>query len=99
MNCFIQPDAGGKLVEDHRETETNHEELYVVLSGRAEFVVGSDPFDCPAGTCVAIRDPQLKRSAIAIEPGTTVLAIGGTPGQPYQVSRWDAKWTSGLEQA
>jgi hypothetical protein len=99
VNCFVQPEAGGRLVDDHRETETRHQELYVVLSGRAEFTLEGEPHDCPVGTCVAIPDPEVRRSAIAVEPGTAVLAIGATPGRPYEVSRWDAKWTSGLEQA
>lgn len=41
----------------------------------------------------------LRRSAIAVEPATAVLVIGGTPGRPYEVSTWDSKWTSGLRQA
>jgi hypothetical protein len=98
-NVFVQSEAGGRLVEEHRELDTRHQELYVVLTGRAEFVVDGDPYDCVAGTCVAIRDPQVPRKAIAVEPGTTVLAIGATPGQAYEVSSWDAKWTSGLERA
>jgi hypothetical protein len=99
VNCFIQSEAGGRLVDDHRETETEHEELYIVLNGRAEFVLDAKPYDCPAGTCVAIRDPEVRRSATAVEPGTAVLVIGGTPGRPYEISSWDAKWTSGLQQA
>lgn len=84
---------------DHRETETGHQELYVVLTGRAEFMVEGHPHDCTPGTCVAITDPQVRRSAIAVEAGTAVLVIAGRPGQPYVVSPWDAKWTSGLDQA
>jgi quercetin dioxygenase-like cupin family protein len=99
VNCFVQPDAGGGLVEDHRETETRHQELYVVVSGRAEFVLDGEPHDCPAGTCVAIPDPEVRRSAIAVEAGTSVLAVGAPAGELYGVSPWDAKWTSGLEQA
>ncbi len=83
-------------MDDHREAETGHQELYVVLSGRAEFVIDDEPYDCPARTCVAIRDPGVRRSAIAVEPATTVLAIGATPGRPYEISSWDAKWTTGL---
>ena len=97
-NVFVQPEAGGRLVDRHRETDTKHQELYVVLRGRAEFQVDGQPYDCLEGTCVAIRDPQIERSAIAVEPGTTVLAIGATPGRPYEISQWDAKWTSGLPQ-
>ncbi len=102
VNCFVQSEAGGRLIVDHRETDTEavgHQELYVVVGGRAEFTVDGEHFDCPAGTCVAIRDPEVRRSAIAVEPGTAVLVIGGTPGRPYEISSWDAKWTSGLQQA
>jgi hypothetical protein len=98
-NVFVQPEAGGRLVDDHRETETRHEELYVVLNGRAEFVVDGEPHDCMAGTCVAIRDPEVQRSAIAVDAGTTVLVVGATPGRAYEISSWDAKWTTGLPQA
>jgi hypothetical protein len=98
-NAFVQSEAGGRLVDDHRETDTRHQELYVVLIGRAEFVLEGQPYDCPAGTCVAIPDPEVQRSAIAVEAGTAVLAIGATPGQAYEISSWDAKWTTGLEGA
>jgi hypothetical protein len=98
-NAFVQPEAGGRLVEEHRELDTRHQELYVVLTGRAEFVVDGVPYDCVAGTCIAIRDPQVPRKAIAVEPGTTVFAIGATPGQAYEISSWDSRWTTGLPQA
>ena len=32
--------------------------------------------DAPAGTVVAVRDPALVRSVVAVEAGTTVLAVG-----------------------
>ena len=99
MNVFVQAEAGGRLVDDHRETDTGHQELYVVLGGRAEFTVDGEPFGCPEGTSVAIPDPDVRRSAIAVEPATAVLVIGGTPGRLYEVSTWDSKWTSGLRQA
>jgi quercetin dioxygenase-like cupin family protein len=98
-NVFVQAEPGGRLVDDHREADTRHQELYVVLAGRAEFTVDGEPFDCPAGTCVAIPDPEVPRGAIAVDPATAVLVIGGTLGRPYEVSAWDAKWTSGLERA
>ena len=98
-NVFVQPEAGGRLVVDHRETDTGHQELYVVLAGRAEFLVDGEPYDCPMGTCVAIPDPGVKRSAMAVDAGTSVLVIAATSGKPYKVSAWDAKWTTGLQQA
>jgi hypothetical protein len=98
-NVFVQPEAGGRLVVDRRETDTDHQELYVVLEGRAEFLVDGEPYECPRGTCVAIPDPGVKRSAMAVDAGTSVLVIAATSGKAYEVSAWDAKWTTGLEQA
>ena len=31
----------------------------------------------------------MKRTAFAEEPGTTLLALGGVPGQAYEVSGWE----------
>jgi hypothetical protein len=42
---------------------------------------------------------KVRRRAVAVEPVTAMLAIGGAPGRPYEISSWDAKWTTGLQQA
>jgi tetratricopeptide (TPR) repeat protein len=73
-----------------------HEELYVVASGRARFTVDGDELDAPRGTFVFV-EPESKRGAIAEEDGTTVLVFGGTPGEAFKVSPWEATsdaWTS-----
>ena len=62
-----------------------HEELYVVLSGRATFTVDSETFDAPAGTCV-FTIPGERREARAEEPGTTVLVIGAPAGEAYRIA-------------
>ena len=98
-NAFLAPDAGRRLVVDHVETETGHEELYVVLSGRATFRIEGQEYDCPAVTLIAIRDPNVRRYAESAEPGTIVLTVAGKPGAAYEISSWDARWTSGLPQA
>jgi mannose-6-phosphate isomerase-like protein (cupin superfamily) len=91
----ITGNAGGELVEPHheRDDEANltdgHEELFAVMSGHASFTVDGEDFDAPAGTLVFVRDPALIRSARAIADGTTILAVGGPPGAPFQVSRWE----------
>jgi hypothetical protein len=63
-----------------------HQELYIVLTGAARFTVGEDEFDAPAGTFVFLSDPALRRGAVAAAPDTSVLAVGGAPGEAYQVS-------------
>lgn len=65
-----------------------HHELYVVTRGRATFVVDDEELDAPAGTLVFVV-PGERREARAEEPGTTVLAIGATPGEAYRVAPWE----------
>jgi tetratricopeptide (TPR) repeat protein len=84
--------AGELVVEEHDETGAgagHHEELYVVVTGRATFTVDGESFDAPVGTMVLLDDPKERRGARAVEDGTTVLAIGGERGRPYRVSPWE----------
>ena len=83
----------GHVVGEHDEVSlgaSGQEELYFVLSGKATFNIDGEPVFAPAGTLVFVRDPAAKRSAIAKEEGTTVLAIGGIPGQAYRPSVGEA---------
>jgi hypothetical protein len=47
-----------------------------------------------AGTLVFVRDPAIIRSARATADGTSILAIGGRPGSPFEISRWERAWFS-----
>jgi tetratricopeptide (TPR) repeat protein len=83
----------GHVVGEHTEDglgTTGQEELYLVLSGKATFNVDGEPIYATAGTMVFVRDPAAKRSAVAKEEGTTILAIGGTPGRAYELSVGEA---------
>jgi tetratricopeptide (TPR) repeat protein len=85
-------DAGELVVEEHDETGSgagHHEELYGVVTGRAMFTVDGESLDAPVGTLVFLDDPKERRAARAVEDGTTVLAIGGTRGEPFRVSPWE----------
>ena len=83
--------APGVIVEEHDEThgDGGQEELYVVVSGRATFTLDGEEVDAPAGTLVFVRDPAVKRAAVAHEAGTTLLCVGGRPGQPFRISSWE----------
>jgi hypothetical protein len=85
-------DAGQLVVEEHDETGAgagHHEELYVVVTGRATFTVDGNEIDAPVGTCVFLDDPKERRAARAAEDGTTVLAVGGERGAAFEVSPWE----------
>ena len=88
INAYTAQEAGQDVVEEHDEERLGHEELYVVVSGSATFVLDGEEVAVPAGSAVFLRDPKVKRHARADEPGTTVLAIGGKPGQ-HDVSAWE----------
>ena len=89
MNAYTAEEAGQDVVERHTEATLRHEEVYVVLAGRATFELDDETLDAPAGTIVFLRDPAVRRYASAAEPGTTVLAVGGRPGEPYAPSAWE----------
>jgi tetratricopeptide (TPR) repeat protein len=88
-NAYMAKNAGDEVVEHHDETKLGHEELYVVVSGHATFHVNEEQIDAPAGTCVFLDDPAERRGAVAVEPDTLVLAVGGKPGEAYRVSPWE----------
>jgi hypothetical protein len=81
-------EAGAHVVEEHTEETLGHQEAYVVIAGRATFSLDGVELDAPAGSLVFVRDPKVRRAAVATEPGTTVLAIGGVPGS-HTPSAWE----------
>jgi tetratricopeptide (TPR) repeat protein len=89
INAYTADDTGDDVVERHSEETLRHEEVYVVLTGRADFELDGETLDAPAGTVVFLRDPSVRRYARAAEPGTTVLAVGGRPGEAYTPSAWE----------
>src|SRR2546423_8850448 len=67
VNVYAVDKAGETLIISHSEEEGDppraQEELYVVLSGRAKFIVRDTEIDAPAGMCVYVGDPAAERMA------------------------------------
>ena len=91
INAWVGANAGDEVIEEHTEQFDGHEEVYVVLTGRATFTVGGEALDAPVGTVVFVSDPALTRQARADEPQTTVLAIGGPRAGSYEPPAWEAE--------
>src|SRR6476659_2561773 len=89
MNAYTAAKAGDLVVEEHDEGSLGHEEVYVVLAGRATFTLDGEEFDAPAGTVVHLADPNVTRVARAVEDGTRVLAVGGPPDAAFEPSPWE----------
>jgi tetratricopeptide (TPR) repeat protein len=89
INAWTAHREGEAVIPEHDEEPTGHEELYLVTSGHATFTVDRERIDAPTGTIVFVRDPAAARGAVAREPGTTVLSVGGKPGEAYRTRSWE----------
>ena len=86
-NGYSAEKAGQRVIEEHREPD-GHEEMYIVLRGRATFALGEDEVEAGPGTLVFVR-PGTRRGAIAAEDNTFVLAVGAKPGVVFEPSLWE----------
>jgi tetratricopeptide (TPR) repeat protein len=88
LNVFTGEEAGDRIINEHDEADDAQEELYLVHSGRARFELDGETLDAPVGTLV-FAPPGVMRTAFAEEPGTTLVAVGGTPGKAYEPGGWE----------
>jgi hypothetical protein len=87
VNAWTARAAGDRIINEHDEEDEN-EELYLVHRGRARFELDGEQVDAPEGTLVFARQ-GVTRTAFAEEAGTTLIALGGTPGQVYVPDGWE----------
>jgi tetratricopeptide (TPR) repeat protein len=83
------PGASGRIVEEHTERVLEHEEIYLVLRGRVRFTVDGNDHELGPGQLVYVRDPLLRRGAVALSDDAAVLTVGGKPGEPHEISAWE----------
>ena len=85
VNVWTGHEAGDRIINEHEEEEEDdgQEELYFVQRGRARFELDGEQLEAAAGTFVFVR-PGVNRTAFAEEPETTIIALGGTRGKPYE---------------
>ena len=89
INAWTATEDGQQVIGEHDEADgEGHEELYVVLTGRASFTLEGETFDAPPGTVVHVPDPTVKRGAVGTS-GTTILAIGAKRGEAFTPSPWE----------
>jgi len=86
VNAWVAENAGDRLINEH--DEDSDEELYIVTRGRAIFELDGEQRDAPTGTLVFVPT-SVKRTAFAEEAGTTLVAVGGTPGKAFVPIGWE----------
>ena len=89
-NLFVARDVGDELVAAHDETDSAQQELYLVLRGAVRFTFDDDTRDAAAISVAAVPDTSVRRAAVALEPGATMLALGAPPGE--YASTWRPSW-------
>jgi tetratricopeptide (TPR) repeat protein len=83
------PGASGRVIEEHTERVLLHEEIYLVLRGRVLFTLGDEEHELGQGQLVFLRDPTVRRGAVALTDDAAVLALGGKPGEAHEISAWE----------
>ena len=89
------PGATGQIIEEHTEGVYGHEELYLVLRGRVRFTIDGNDHELGQGQLVFLRDPAVRRGAVALTDDAVVLTVGGKPGAPHQISAWEYTFAAG----
>jgi len=89
-NLFVARDVGDELVAAHDETDSAQQELYLVLRGSVRFTFDDETRDAAAISVAAVPDTSVRRAAVALEPGATMLALGAPPGE--YASTWRPSW-------
>jgi tetratricopeptide (TPR) repeat protein len=94
VNAYSPREAGAQVVEEHTEQQLEHEEIYLVLRGRARFTLDGVEHELGPGELVFVRDPRVRRGAVGLTDDTIVLAFGGKPGEEYTPSAWEAMFAA-----
>jgi hypothetical protein len=82
---------GEALIWPHTEAQYGHEELYLVLEGRARFLFDDDgEIEVGRHELVFVR-PEVGRGAIALDTPTVMFMVGGKPGA-YEPPVWARDW-------
>ena len=91
VNAWTATQDGQELIVEHDEVGAGagrHEEIYIVVTGEAEFTIDGETVAAPAGTVIHVPMPIVRRAATAIA-GTTVLVVGAKRGEAFEVSSWE----------
>ena len=81
-------DPGEAADVAHHEAESGHQEIYIVVAGRAAFTVADAEFEAGPGDIVAVGDPSQRRDYRALERDTRIVCIGAGPGAEEPFGEW-----------
>ena len=78
----------GETIPEHDETESDQEEVFIVLSGDATMVIDGEDHPAPKGTYARL-DPEPKRTVMNhSDAGVTVLIVSAPRTSGYTPMEW-----------
>jgi quercetin dioxygenase-like cupin family protein len=84
----VTKDAGKVLIPEHNELESGQQEIYFVHRGEVLATLNGEQTTAGEGAVIS-ADPGTMRKFEASASPTTLLVIGATPGQPYEIGEWE----------
>jgi quercetin dioxygenase-like cupin family protein len=72
---------------EHDHSDDQQEEVFTVLEGEVTLQVGGEEYTLRPGTFARVG-PGEKRKLVTGAQGARVLAIGATPGKPYEIPQF-----------
>src|SRR5262245_4722161 len=88
VTAWVAASPGDTIINEFDKGSEPAEELFIVVSGRAVFELEGERLEATPGTVVFTRQGT-KRTAVAAEPATMILAVDGTPGKAYDATGWE----------
>jgi len=91
LQCFgmnVVELSPGETIPEHDETQSDQEEVFIILSGEATMVIDGEEHPAPAGTFVRL-DPEPNRTVINRgDADTTVLIVSAPRTSGYKPLEW-----------
>jgi len=93
VNAIVM-EPGEDFDIEHDESDSGHQEVYVVVAGRAAFRIGDEELEAGPGQVVSVADPAVTRNYRALEPETRVICFGAAPVAEHPYGEWIAEAAS-----
>ena len=77
--------AGTDAHPEHDHSDTGQEEVFVVLSGATNIEIEGETIRLEPGSMIRVG-PGTRRQLVTTDQPVRILALGGTPGQAYEIS-------------
>ena len=88
VTAWVAAAAGDPVINEYDGDSSMAEELFVVVRGRAVFDIDGEQVEATPGILVYTAEGA-RRTAVATEPGTTILGFDGTIGKAFDATGWE----------